>query len=81
MSTFNCLTEGPFNRTEVYGIPAFNIVSIIIFTSIVSKHFDLPNWIFIIPVAFVLYKVFCINSVFFNQENSGVVSRVVTSVS
>lgn len=81
MSTFNCLSEGPFNRTEVYGIPAFNIVSIIIFTSIVSKHFKIPNWIFIIPVAFVLYKVFCINSIFFNQDNTGLVSKGVSFVS
>lgn len=81
MSSFNCLSEGPFNRTEIYGIPAFNIVSIIIFSSIVSKHFNLPNWLFIIPTAFVLYKVFCINSIFFNQEKTGVVSKVVSSVS
>lgn len=77
-----CITEGPFNRTTMYGgVPVLNITMIIVFTSIVSKYFNLPNWVFIIPVAFVLYKAFCLNSIFFNQDKTGLVSKGVSFVS
>ena len=76
-----CITEGPFNRTTMYGgVPVLNITMIIVFTSIVSRYMNLPNWLFIIPVAFVLYKVFCLNSIFFNQDKTGLVSKGVKFV-
>lgn len=71
-----CITEGPFNQTTMYGgIPGLNIAMIIIFTSIVSRYLKLPNWLVIVPVAFVLYKAFCLNSLFFNQEKTGLVTK------
>lgn len=76
-----CITEGPFNKTTMYGgIPGLNIVMIIIFTSIVSRYLKLPNWVVIVPVAFVLYKAFCLNSIFFNQEKTGLVSRGIQEI-
>lgn len=72
----SCLTEGPFNKTYVYGIPALNIVGIIITVMILSKYTKIPGWILVIPVAFLLYKLFCLNSMFFNEEKTGIVSSV-----
>jgi hypothetical protein len=73
----SCLLKGPFNETTMYGgIPALNIVMIIISVSILSKYVNVPGWVFVIPVAFVLYKLLCLNSVFFNQQKTGIVSKV-----
>lgn len=76
----NCLVDGPFNQTVIYGLPALNIVTIIIGVSIVSKYIKVPSWILVIPVAFVLYKLFCLNSIFFNTEKTGVVSGVLRTL-
>ena len=70
----SCLTEGPFNKTNVYGIPALNIVMIIISVTLISKYLKVPPWILVVPVAFVLFKLFCLNTIFFNQEKKGIVS-------
>ena len=76
-----CITEGPFNKTTMYGgVPGLNIVAIIIFTTIASKRLGLPNWALVVPVAFVLYKIFCLNSIFFNQQKTGLVSKGVNLV-
>ena len=75
-----CFVEGPFNQTVVYGLPALNIVAIIIGVSIVSKYIKVPAWVLVIPVAFALYKIFCLNSIFFNTEKTGVVSGVLRTL-
>lgn len=72
----DCLVKGPFNRTIIYGIPAFNIAAMIIFTGIASKYVKIPAPFLMIPVAFILFKVFCINTIFFSTEKTGIVSSV-----
>jgi hypothetical protein len=73
----SCIVEGPFNQTTMYGgIPGLNIVMIIISVTILAKYTKIPGWVLVIPVAFALYKLVCLNSVFFNQQKTGIVSSV-----
>ena len=58
----SCLAEGPFNKTSVYGIPALNIVMIIVSVTLLSNFIKVPSWLLVIPVAFVLFKFFCLNT-------------------
>lgn len=71
---------GPFNDTEIFGVTALNIVMVIVFTASLSKATKLPSWVLVVPVAFVLYKAFCLDTVFFNKEKTGVVSGVTRTV-
>ena len=67
-------SDSPFNsKLEIFGL---NIVMVISFTSILSQMTKLPQWLFVVPVAFVLYKMFCLDTVFFNKEKTGLVSGV-----
>lgn len=68
--------EGSFNNYEKFGVSALNIVMVIVFTATLSKATKLPPWLVIIPVAFVLYKAFCLDTIFFNKEKTGIVSEV-----
>ncbi len=72
----DCIVKGPFNEKTIYGIPAFNIATMIIFSGIVAKYFGVHTALITVPVAFVLYKVFCINTLFFSSQKTGVVSEV-----
>lgn len=77
----SCIIEGPFNETTMYGgIPGLNIVMIIISVTILGRYINVPGWVLVIPAAFVLYKIFCINSVFFNEQKTGIVSSVLKQV-
>jgi hypothetical protein len=49
---------------------------IIISVTIFAKYTKLPGWVLVFPVAFALYKLVCLNSVFFNQQKTGIVSSV-----
>lgn len=68
--------EGSFDNYEIFGISALNIVMVIVFAATLSQATKLPPWLFVIPVAFVLYKAFCLDTIFFNKEKTGVVSEV-----
>lgn len=70
-------SNSPFSTIEIFGL---NIVMIIAFTSALSKLTKLPQWLFVVPVAFVLYKAFCLDTVFFNKEKTGIVSGVYQSI-
>jgi len=72
---------GPFNKTGIFGLSAINIVMMIIIVSYLNRVTKIPAWILAVPVAFVLYKTFCLDSVFFNREKTGAVSGVLSSVS
>ena len=65
-----------FNNYELFGVSVLNIVMIIVFTTTLSKSTGLPQWLFVVPVAFVLYKSFCLDTIFFNKQKTGVVSEV-----
>ena len=64
--------EGTFNNYEIFGVSAL----VIVFTATISKATKLPPWLVILPVAFVLYKAFCLDTIFFNKEKTGIVSEV-----
>ncbi len=49
---------------------------VIVFAATLSQATKLPPWLFVVPVAFVLYKAFCLDTIFFNKEKTGVVSEV-----
>jgi hypothetical protein len=67
----------PFkNDIERFGLAALNIVMVIVFTATLSKATKLPPWLVVVPVAFALYKVFCLDTIFFNKEKTGIVSEV-----
>ena len=70
----------PFNNFEKFGLSALNIIMVIVFTATLSKATKLHQWLVIVPVAFVLYKVFCLDTIFFNTEKTGVVSGVVGKI-
>jgi hypothetical protein len=70
--------ENDFDR---FGIASLNIVMVIVFTSSLSKLTKIPNWVLVVPVAFALYKAFCLDTLFFNKENTGIVTGVVSKIS
>jgi type IV secretory pathway VirB3-like protein len=72
--------EGYFENYEIFGISALNIVMVIVFTATISKATKLPPWLVIVPVAFVLFKAFCLDTIFFNKEKTGVVSEVTSFI-
>lgn len=80
MSSSCVFSDGPFNRTEIFGLSALNIVMMIIVVKYFNKVTGIPAWILIVPVAFVLYKIFCLDTIFFNSEKTGAVSGVITSM-
>lgn len=53
---------------------------VIVFTATISKATKLPPWLVIVPVAFVLFKAFCLDTIFFNKEKTGVVSEVTSFI-
>lgn len=62
-----CLFKGPFNETTWFGIPGLNIAMLVIFSGIVAKTYKLNQvgaFLFTFIVGFVLYKLFCINTIF-----------------
>lgn len=79
--TSTCIfPESPFNKIEVFGISAINIVMIIVFTASLHRLTGIPNWILVVPVAFALFKAFCLDTLFFNKEKTGIVSGVLQKV-
>jgi hypothetical protein len=60
----------------MYGLSVMNIVMMIILVAYFNKATGIPAWILIVPVAFVLYKAFCLDTIFFNREKTGAVSGV-----
>ena len=70
----------PFNNFERFGLSALNIVMVIVFTATISKATKLPPWLLVVPVTFVLYKAFCLDTIFFNKEKTGIVSGVVSKL-
>lgn len=71
----------PFkNDFEKFGLAALNIVMVIIFTATLSQATKIPSWVLVVPVAFALYKVFCLDTIFFNQEKTGIVTGVVSRI-
>lgn len=61
---------------EKFGLAALNIVMVVVFTGTVSKATKLPTWLVVIPVAFILYKLFCLDTIFFNTEKTGIVNGI-----
>lgn len=68
------------NNFEKFGIVVLNIVTIIAFTESLSKFTKIPNWLLVIPIAYIFYKLFCLDTIFFNEEKTGIVSRAVNYV-
>lgn len=54
----------------------FNIAIVIILTKTISDYTRLPLWIVIIPVTYVIFSFFSIDSIFFNKKKEGVVDIV-----
>jgi hypothetical protein len=76
MSSACVFPEGPFNKVEVFGLSALNITMMIIIIAYFKRATGLPAWLLAIPVAFLLYKAFCLDTIFFNREKTGAVSGV-----
>lgn len=55
-----------------YDVPVLSLVLVVA----LSKMYKVPGWLIVIPVAFVLFTLFKINTLFFNEEKTGLVSRV-----
>ena len=68
--------KGPFNEIEIYGITALNIVMVIVFTTVLHRATKIPQWALVVPVAFVLFKLLCLDTIFFNTEKTGIVSGI-----
>lgn len=56
----------------------FGIVLVIVTVAVLNEKTDIPTWLLIIPVTFLLYKILCLDSIFFNKEKTGIVSMVLT---
>jgi hypothetical protein len=54
---------------------------IIVFTASLHRLTGIPNWILVVPVAFALFKAFCLDTLFFNKEKTGIVTGVVSKIS
>ncbi len=56
----------------LYEVPVLSIVLVIA----LSNMYKVPPWLIAIPVAFVLFALFRVETLFFNEEKTGIVSRV-----
>ena len=56
----------------LYEVPVLSIVLVIA----LSNMYKIPPWLIAIPVAFVLFVLFRVETLFFNEEKTGLVSRV-----
>lgn len=56
----------------MYDVPVISIVLVIA----LSKMYKVPGWLIVVPITFVLFTLFKINTLFFNEEKTGLVSRV-----
>jgi hypothetical protein len=54
-----------------------SILAIVLVIAI-SQHYKVPGWLVVVPVTFVLFTLFQINTLFFNKEKTGLVSRGLT---
>lgn len=57
----------------MYDVPVISIVLVIA----LSKMYKVPGWLIVVPITFVLFTLFKINTLFFNEEKTGLVSRVI----
>lgn len=80
MSITCIFPDGPFNKIELFGLSALNIVMMIIMVAYFNKMTGIPAWVLVVPVAFLLYKAFCLDTIFFNREKTGAVSGVLKNV-
>ena len=55
----------------MYEVPVISIVLVIA----LSQMYKIPPWLIVVPVAFVLFTLFKIETLFFNEEKTGLVSR------
>ena len=72
----SCIFKVPFfNEKLVYGVQALNIAIVIITASLATKYFGLNQvgtFLFTFVIAYVLFKFFCIKTVFlFLQSDVG----------
>lgn len=51
-----------------------SIIAIVLVIAL-SSRYRIPGWILVIPVTFVLFMLFGINTLFFNDEKTGLVSK------
>ena len=56
----------------MYEIPVISVVLVIA----LSQMYKVPGWLIVVPVTFVLFTLFKINTLFFNEEKTGIVSRL-----
>ena len=56
----------------MYDIPVISVVLVIA----LSQMYKVPSWLIVVPVTFVLFTLFKINTLFFNEEKTGLVSRL-----
>lgn len=80
MSSTCVFPDGPFNNVELFGLSALNITMMIILVTYFNRVTRIPPWILVVPVAFVLYKAFCLDTIFFNREKTGAVSGVLSNI-
>lgn len=62
---------------ETFGL---NVVMVIALSASLGQATKLPQWLFVVPVAFGLYKLFRLDTVFFNKEKTGIVSGVYRTI-
>ena len=56
-----------------------SILSIVLVIAL-SQMYKLPGWLIVVPVTFVLFLLFGINTFFFNDEKTGLVNRGVSII-
>lgn len=60
----------------MYEVPVISIVLVIA----LSQMYKIPPWLIAVPVAFALFTLFKIETLFFNEEKTGLVSRGVALI-
>lgn len=56
-----------------------SVLAIVLVISL-SQTYKLPGWLIVVPVTFVLFVLFGINTLFFNKEKTGLVHRGVSLI-
>ena len=59
-----------------YELPVISIVLVIA----LSKMYKVPGWLIVVPITFLLFTLFKMNTLFFNEEKTGLVSRVSSGI-
>jgi hypothetical protein len=60
-------------------IESLPVIAIVLVMAL-AQRYKVPGWILVVPVTFVLFVLYGINTFFFNEQKTGLVNRGISIV-